>query len=277
VVSVFENDVGSWEVLARSDPLWAVLSSDEYRQAALTPEAEDRFWRSGEEHIAHVLAILRGEIAPAFEPTVSVDFGCGVGRNLVPLASRSSHAIGLDASPTMAERAGQRLRECGVDNASALVVDRVLDRPALESFGPVDFVHSVLVFQHIIPVEGFALFDQLLSLLAPGGCGFAQFHCHSPGGERDRVVRALRFRSPRFNSFSLRSRVHALADVVMLYEYDVLDLLRHLADHCVSDLVIERTDTGRTGYDVRLYFAKFNGTEGEFDVAGRPMTVRSRP
>ena len=117
-MSVFENDVRSWEQLARTDPLWAVLSSEEFRDQALTPEAEARFWRSGEEHVAHVVSVIRNEIDPAFEPGVSLDFGCGVGRNLIPLAQRSREAVGIDASATMVRRSEARLQACGVSNPS---------------------------------------------------------------------------------------------------------------------------------------------------------------
>jgi SAM-dependent methyltransferase len=273
----FDSDIGSWEELAQNDPLWAVLSSDEFRSDVLTAEAEERFWRSGDQHVDHVLAIVRHEIAPGFTPEVSVDFGCGVGRNLVPLAARSGHAIGLDASPTMIRRARERLEQCRIGNATVGVVGRTIDWPAVAASGPIDFVHSVLVFQHIVPTEGFALFDQLLEQLTPGGCGFVQFHSRSPGGELEGLFRALRFRYPRLNALALKSRVSALRDVVMLYAYEVLDLLRHLTAHRISDVVVERTDTGRGGYDVRLYFAKFDGSEEEYQLKGRPMQLRTRP
>jgi SAM-dependent methyltransferase len=166
-VSVFENDVESWELLAQTDPYWAVLSSDEFREGSITESAEQRFWDSGEEHVAHVFSVIRNELDPGFEPRVCLDFGCGVGRNLVPLAERAKRAIGLDASSTMLRRAADRLATCAVENGELLVVDRRIDTDRVAAWGPVDFVHSVLVFQHILAEDGFALFDQLLELAAP--------------------------------------------------------------------------------------------------------------
>ncbi|MEO8034838.1 MAG: hypothetical protein ABI837_10440, partial [Acidobacteriota bacterium] len=43
-----------WEVFAQTDPLFAVLTHDEYQRAALTPESERRFWSSGETYIQHL-------------------------------------------------------------------------------------------------------------------------------------------------------------------------------------------------------------------------------
>ena len=274
-MSVFDNDVKSWEQLARTDPLWAVLSSEEFRSGALTAEAEERFWRSGEEHVAHVVSVIRNEIDPGFEPGVSLDFGCGVGRNLIPLAQRSRHAIGIDASATMVKRSEARATQCALDNAHTLVIGRTIDAGAVAQWGPVDFVHSVLVFQHIVASEGFALFDQLLDVLSPGGHGFVQFHCHDPGGELVRAVRELRLRHRWFNSMVVRSRLRPFTDsLVMLYEYDVLDLLRHLTTHRIADVVVERTEAGPGGYDVRLYFAKFAGSEAGPTALGGSCRTR---
>jgi predicted O-methyltransferase YrrM len=276
-VSAFDTDVGSWETLARDDPLWAVLSRDELHQGALTPEAEAMFWQSGEEHVGHVISVIRSEIDAGFWPGVSVDFGCGVGRNLVPLAAASRHAVGLDASPTMVERAQARLAMCGHANATVLVSGRAIDGSEVRRFGDVDFVHSVLVFQHIARVEGMALFDQLLDLLVPGGFGFAHFFCQGPGGELERLVRSVRFGHPWFNRFTTRSHLPLLNRAVMLYEYDVLELLSHLAAHQICDLVVERVDAGSSGYHARLYFRKDARSEEAYATAGWPMKVRFRP
>lgn len=273
----FELDARSWEVLAITDPLWAVLSADEYHRDALSPASEERFWRSGEEHVAHVMAVLRNELGRDVSPGLAVDFGCGVGRTLVPLARRSARAIGLDISPTMVERCRERLARCAVANAETFVVGRRLPPELTATRGPVDFVHSVLVFQHIVPSEGLALFDQLLDLLAPGGLGFVQFQGRIPGGELARTARELRRRSRWFNALAVRGWLPLFKDLVMLYEYDMDDLLRHLSDGCISEVVLERTPEGADGYGIRLYFAKFAGTEAQFAAAGRPMTVRMRP
>ncbi len=277
MLNVFEDDADSWEQLAQTDAFWAVLSADEYHHDELNAETEARFWASGDQHVEHVLAILRHEIDPTFTPGVVVDFGCGVGRTLVPLARLARHAVGLDISPTMVQRCRDRLNTCEVTNAEALVVGRRIEPELLARSGPVDFVHSVLVFQHVVPSEGLLLFDQLLELLAPGGFGFVQFWGRNPGGELSRALGELRRRHRWFNALAVRSRVPLFKDVVMLYEYDMVDLLGHLAAHRIANVVVERTEEGADGYGIRLYFAKSAATEPEFAEAGRPMTVRVRP
>ena len=78
-MSVFDRDVGSWEHLARTDPLWAVLSTDEFRDGSLTPEAEARFWASGDQHVDHVLAVVRAELDPDFVRGSRSTSGAGSG------------------------------------------------------------------------------------------------------------------------------------------------------------------------------------------------------
>jgi SAM-dependent methyltransferase len=273
----FETDLESWERLAQQEPFWAVLAREELRGATPTADAIGAFWRSGNEHVAHVLAVVRNEIDPSFAPHVAVDFGCGVGRNLVPLAQRSDHVLGLDASPTMIEKASARLAECGVENARALVTGRQIEVEAVTGLGPVDFVHSVLVFQHIVPSEGARIFGQLLDVLTPGGFGFFQFRGKNPGGELEGAVRALRFRHGWFNVLAERSRISLLNRVVMLYEYDVLELLGQLSAHRISTVVLEQVDVGRGGYEARFYFRKDVRSEEDFAKAGRPLEVRLRP
>ena len=65
----------------------------------------------------------------------------------------------------------RHLAERGLENVT---VAATLDELA-HLRGSVDLVNSVLVLQHIRPNRGLDLFEQLVGLLAPGGCGAVQF------------------------------------------------------------------------------------------------------
>ena len=82
-----------WELVARREPYWGVLSHDRYRSDRFDEVAAAEFWGSGEEHVAAVLATLRARVCPGFNPTVAVDFGCGVGPLLDPLARRAGRVV----------------------------------------------------------------------------------------------------------------------------------------------------------------------------------------
>jgi len=150
-----------WEALARLEPLWAVITDERYRSALLTPEAETDFWRSGEAYVRHVADLCSSHFGQTLAPRCALDFGCGVGRLLVPLARLSSRAVGLDVSPTMLSHAEAACARAGLSNVSFL--------SRLPTLQPFDFLNSALVLQHIPVQRGLAVLSQLLDGLTPGG------------------------------------------------------------------------------------------------------------
>jgi len=118
-----------------------------------------------------------------------LDAGCGSGRVTEPLLERLPHGrvIGVDGSPSMIERARQRLGE-----RAELHVADLLD---LELEEPVDAVFSSATFHWIADHD--RLFERLFAALEPGGRLLAQ--C---GGEGNiaTVVAALHLatREPPF-------------------------------------------------------------------------------
>jgi SAM-dependent methyltransferase len=170
-----EGVVHRWETVAQQDPYWGVLSHDEYVGSTLADPAvgdsAGEFWRTGEDHIAKVFREVRERLDPDFSPARALDFGCGVGRLLLPLSRRADALIGVDVSPTMLELARQHLQAEGVPDPRLVTDVKALT----DARGTVDFVHSTLVFQHIRPKQGMEALALLLELLAPGGCGAIQF------------------------------------------------------------------------------------------------------
>ena len=69
----------AWEEIARRDPFWGVLSTDEYLGMDLGEEAERSFFHAGEDHISHVFDVLRDPSARVC-PASALDYGCGLGR-----------------------------------------------------------------------------------------------------------------------------------------------------------------------------------------------------
>ena len=90
-----------WESFAQSDPYWAVLTADEFRGSRPAPEALDRFFQTGAGDIESITRILRRRFGAPARFGTSLDFGCGVGRLLIPLAAVSETAIGMDVAPSM--------------------------------------------------------------------------------------------------------------------------------------------------------------------------------
>jgi SAM-dependent methyltransferase len=161
-----ERAMQTWETWARTDPKYAILSSDEVHDWD-----DDRFmahcWESDHAlRLANeVTRIRRGR---------ALDFGCGIGRLSQRLAQQFDTVVGVDISPTMVEEA-KRLNRCG-DRCQYLRAD--LDRFSDAEF---DFVLSVYVMQHIPSSLQAPILGDLTRVLRPDGVAVLQIHGGWPG------------------------------------------------------------------------------------------------
>jgi len=133
----------------------------------MTVESKEEFFTSGSHHVDHVLGVLRSRFVPNFVPKRVLDFGCGVGRLLVPFAAKAESVVGLDVSPSMLAEALRNCQTRGIENVSLALSDDSLSA-AIESF---DLVHSCIVLQHIEVPRGRELFSRLVSKICVGGFG----------------------------------------------------------------------------------------------------------
>ena len=130
----------------------------------------ERFFASGRQFIDNVMAFIQKHIDRHFAPRRSLDFGCGVGRLLLPLAHYSAEAIGLDVAPRMRQLAVANAAQLGLTNVSVRESDDLISA----ADGPFDFVNTYIVMQHIPPSRGMLIIDRLLSKLAIGGVASIQ-------------------------------------------------------------------------------------------------------
>ncbi len=154
-----------WETVATRDPYWGVLSAEKFRGEILSDEMRKDFFRTGEQLISTITKEIVRHINSKFSFGRSLDFGCGVGKLLIPIARLSVEAVGVDVSPKMLEIAGRNLSAAGVTNATVLQGDdelSVLD-------GQFSFVNSYIVLQHIPPERGYSLIERMLGMLSAGG------------------------------------------------------------------------------------------------------------
>jgi len=160
-----------WELYGASDPYFGVLADGKFRRANLTEDGRAEFFASGEEHLREIMAFVRAHVDPAFRPTRALDFGCGVGRVLIPMAREAEQAVGVDVSPSMLAEARANCAARGIGNVELVPSDDELSRVT----GEFDFIHSIIVFQHIPADRGAAIFGRLMDRLRPGGVGVAHF------------------------------------------------------------------------------------------------------
>ncbi|HET7705060.1 MAG TPA: class I SAM-dependent methyltransferase [Thermoanaerobaculia bacterium] len=230
----------NWELLAQTEPYYAVLTDDAFLGAEGSPEAVREFFATGEREVAWLLGLATQVAGREFGPRSALDFGCGVGRLAIPMASRVARVVGVDVSPTMIELAKHHRDAAGIGNAEFVTLAHARQSP--EQF---DFIYSLIVFQHIPPVLGYELMDWLVGKVAAGGVAALHVVVSRPGGLLRRIGRQIRSRVPLVHRAMQRLRgdtsrlpymemnVYALAKV--------LDLYRR---HRFGDPRLEPTDHG---------------------------------
>jgi SAM-dependent methyltransferase len=159
-----------WEEWGRRDPYFGVITDPKFRSARINEDAKRDFLASGESHVHGVLSTIRKYIDPGFAPKTVLDFGCGVGRLLLPFAKLAEDVVGLDVSPSMLQEARRNCDEQRLHNVRLFRSDDDLSTLT----GPFDLIHSCIVFQHIPAERGRALFSKLLRHLSAGSVGAFQ-------------------------------------------------------------------------------------------------------
>jgi cyclopropane fatty-acyl-phospholipid synthase-like methyltransferase len=170
----FNRDMSTdteWEKWGKQDPYFAVLTHEKFRNKNLTDKSKTEFFESGKTHINHVLNVCKNYLEPNFSPKRALDFGCGTGRLLIPLAEIVEQVVGVDVSDSMLKEAQKNCEEYSVTNVNLYKSD---DNLAYLNIN-FDFIHSVIVFQHIPVERGKIIFMNLLNRLEKGGIGAIQF------------------------------------------------------------------------------------------------------
>jgi len=172
-----------WERFGSTDPYFAVLTAPEFHGQVSGVERA-KFFQSGVEHIANMFSIIHQRLDPSFAPERALDFGCGVGRLLIPLAERCREVTGMDISPSMLAESRRNCDAAGATGVRLLRSDDSLS--ALD--GEFDFIHTYIVLQHIPVERGEKVIRGLTQRLAPNG--IAMFQVPYTGG-RDRLLSKL--------------------------------------------------------------------------------------
>lgn len=218
-----------------------MLTAPEYH-GRLSVEARDKFFRSGVDHIDTMFSIIRQRLDPTFAPERVLDFGCGVGRLLLPLANRCREVTGCDVSSAMLAEARRNCDEAGASNVTLTQNDD--DLQALD--GGYDFIHSFIVLQHIAPNRGEHIVRKLVAKLCPGG--IAMFHISYSTGLTSRMKKTaywMRVAVPGANMLlNLLRGKPADAPIMQMNTYSVTRLLDILRSGDCREVHVRFSDHG---------------------------------
>lgn len=164
-----------WESFAAENALYYICTGPEGTN-------ESSFWQSGEDVVEHeLLPVMLRHNTPRNR---ALELGCGVGRLAIPLARHFQAIVGLDIAAAMVSKAAEFAKRHGADNTQFIQIgdpEGVLRQLGAYS-ARVDFIYSMLVFQHI---DDFKLIDKYVqlvrSLLSPSGVAYLQFDTRREG------------------------------------------------------------------------------------------------
>ena len=183
-----DNSDDSWRHYGKNDPYYGVFSADEFRGQKLNETTLKEFFDSGETQIEEILQSVRQHVNGQMAMDAALDFGCGVGRIVLPLAKRFGRATGIDISSDYRAEAQRNCDQRGRGNVSfAENLSSLL--AAGQGF---DFIHSSIVFNHIPWIRSAKIITEMFQLLRPGGVIAIQVLHHQEIGRLHRQARTAR-------------------------------------------------------------------------------------
>ena len=230
----------AWERYGQEDPYYGVLTDVRYRGKSLDESARRDFFASGEEHVGSVIDGVRRWVDPDFEPATVLDFGCGVGRLVIPFALRGATVHGVDVSESMLREAHENCERAGVPASFSLSDDNL--SLVTQKF---DLVHSTIVFQHIPCKRGYVILDALLDRIRPGGVGVLHFTFESGESRARTLLRRARTTYPVIHYATNVVRGRALRTPSMqMNSYDVGRIMSMIGERGCTSLHVDLTQHG---------------------------------
>lgn len=151
----------NWEAIGEADAFFGVLSNPTKHGGQWDT---DEFFASGSAHVQKLIRTLQ-ETGASFDGGVCLDFGCGVGRLTLPLATFFDRTVGVDVARSMITRANTFLRP---EDRCEFVVNKYPDLRQFKA-ATFDMVHSCLVLQHIPPEVSLGYIAEFFRVSKPGG------------------------------------------------------------------------------------------------------------
>jgi 2-polyprenyl-3-methyl-5-hydroxy-6-metoxy-1,4-benzoquinol methylase len=227
-----------WERWGNTDPYFGVLSSEKFRRKELSERSIEDFFNSGRRHVERVLSTIRTTFDSSFTPDSAMDFGCGVGRLVIPLAENAKRVVGVDISKSMIAEAARNCERAGVTNATFSMSDDTLSLVS----GTFKLVHSYIVLQHIPWRRGRGILQALASRVEANGYISVQFLTSCSAPKMTRGLVRLRYILPPINWVRNAIRGKSLFEPPMqLHVYGLADIVGDLAARGFGDplLVVE--------------------------------------
>ncbi len=241
-----------WEKWGKENPYFGVITDPKFLNSNMADASLREFFSSGERHVEHVFEAIRAKIQPEFNPDSILDYGCGVGRLVIPFCRRAQTVVGIDVSPSMLEEARRNCGKYGAGSARLLSVDEFWSLPA----STFDFVHTFIVLQHIPRKRGKEIIGKLIGLLVEGGIGAIHLTFSNDRGRMRDVISGMRTHSSLLNGLLNKVKGQEFGRPAMqMNSYSLNQVFEMLMLAQCSKVSIEFSDHAGTR-GVMVYFQK---------------------
>jgi 2-polyprenyl-3-methyl-5-hydroxy-6-metoxy-1,4-benzoquinol methylase len=198
------------------------LTDERFRRENLSDEALKEFFESGEKYIDQMFDLIHAHLDPTFQPKRALEFGCGVGRLLMPLARICDSVTGVDVSHHMLQEARRNCEVRGIDNVELVGSDDSLSFVS----GTFDLIHSYIVFQHIPTERGERLMRNLIHRLQENGIGIIHFIYYTDTRWISKFLYRMRRSSKLFHTLmNIREGSSVNNPLMQMNEYNINNLL----------------------------------------------------
>lgn len=230
------NTDEDWRNLALLNPYHAVLTDDKWKEG-VDVAARIEFINTGANYIreVHAAALKLGPWPRGY----ALDFGCGVGRLVANMAPHADFVFGVDVSPRMVEEAKQNLSLMEVENAR---IELGNDLAGSEKFFA--WINSYIVFQHIPQQRGYAILQQMLDKLSPGGVLSVHFTVATDANLIGKKLYGKKYVVADGNHVRLLDNHHIVDDrqaVMSMHDYDLTQIVLMLAEAGIARTIMRHT------------------------------------
>lgn len=149
-----------WEVLAKSDPMWAILSDPDKMGNKWNAE---EFFLTGRIEIETLMNYIESSFSISGR-SWALDFGCGIGRLSLALAKYFDYVAGMDISDTMIRKAQQK----ATFNEKIIYVLNKSNNILFED-NKFDLIYSNIVLQHISKANALHYISEFIRVVRKDG------------------------------------------------------------------------------------------------------------
>ena len=166
----------SWEKLGQDQPFHSVVTSDAYLPENIK-EHEESFWETGTHDTDKIKDICQSCGIDLGSLKSALEYGCGVGRASMFLASIFDTVHALDISKNHLAIAKQRSAQLKIEN----IHFNLVTISSFDNLPHYDFFYSRIVLQHNPPPIMSYILKKLLNKLPSGGVGIFQIPVYMDG------------------------------------------------------------------------------------------------